>query len=185
MDLPMKKEKELNMKKIIAAVVVLAAFCFSAVSSSLGAETLKLGIFDMQRIMAESRTIKGYRQKIQKDLEPKKKAFADKQQLAGQLAEKLKKDGPSMSVSDRRDAEDRLSSAILEVKMMNEDLNLDFQRINKEFTQQAVDEISKTVRDIAAKESYTVIFEKNQAGVVYFKDWLDITGKIIKAYDSK
>ncbi|MBF0505554.1 MAG: OmpH family outer membrane protein [Nitrospirae bacterium] len=173
------------MKKIIPAVMVLAAFCISAVSSSLAAETLKIGIFDIQRIMAESRTVKGYREKLANDLEPKKKAFFAKREIANQLGEKLKKDGPSMSASDRRAAEDRLSSAMQEIKIMNEDINLDFQRINKELTQQAVDGIFKAVRDIASKENYTVIFEKNQAGVAYSKGSIDITEKVIKAYDSR
>lgn len=173
------------MKKIIAAVAVLAAFCFSAVSSSLAADALKIGIFDIQKILAESQTVKGYRQRIEKDLEPRKKALADKQQLARQLEETLKIDGPSMTTAARRIAQDQLSSAMLQVKMMNEDINLEYQRINQELTQQAVDEIFETARDIASKEDYSVIFEKNQAGVIYLKNRLDITEKIIKSYDSK
>ncbi|MGO9014530.1 MAG: OmpH family outer membrane protein [Dissulfurispiraceae bacterium] len=173
------------MKKIIVTVVVFAAFCLSAVSSSLAADDLKIGIFDIQKILAESKTVQGYRQKIEKDLEPKKKAFADKQQLASHLEEKMKIDGPSMSTSDRRIAEDRLSRAMLEVKMMNEDINLEYQRINKQLTQQAVDEIFRTAGDIGSNEDYSVIFEKNQAGVVFLKNRFDITEKIIKAYDSK
>ncbi len=173
------------MKKIMTAIIFLTAFCFSVVSSSFAADTLKIGIFDIQKILAESQTIKGYRQKIAKDLEPKKKAFADKQQLAGQMEEKLKIDGPSMSASERRTAEDRLSKAMLDVKIMNEEINLESQRINQELTRRAVGEIFETARDIGSKGDYTVIFEKNQAGIAYFKDRLDITEQIIKAYDSR
>ena len=97
----------------------------------------------------------------------------------------MKKEGASMSVQDRRSIEEKLSSDIRDLKRMKEDIDAELQKIDRDLTQQVIGEIVKVVKDIAAKDNYTIIFEKNDAGIVFLKEGTDITDKVIKAYDKK
>jgi outer membrane protein len=165
--------------------LLLGLVFFIALSSVCTAETLKVGVFDLKKIMTESKTVQGYRHKIDNDLLPKKKAFAAKQEAGRQMEERLKKEGASMATSDRRTLEEKLSSDIRDLKRMKEDFDAELQKIDRDLTQKAFEEINKVVKDIAVKESFTIIFEKNAAGIVFLKEGTDITEKVIKAYDKK
>ena len=59
------------MKRLMIIVSIL--FCFMVVGSTcLYAQALKIGVFDIQRIMKESKTIEGYRHELSKGIEAKK-----------------------------------------------------------------------------------------------------------------
>jgi outer membrane protein len=154
-------------------------------SMTVSAEILKVGVFDLKKVMAESKTVQGYRHKIDNDLAPRKKAYAAKQEAGRQMEERLKNEGSSMSFSDRRSLEEKLSNEVRDLKRMKEDFDAELQKIDRDLTQKAFEEINKVVKDIAAKENFTIIFEKNAAGIVFLKEGTDITEKVIKTYDRK
>lgn len=153
--------------------------------SSLYAENLKIGIFDIQKIMKESKVIEGYRQKIAREMESKRKSFIDRQEAAQRIEDRLKKEGQRISPRERKELEERLADEIKELRRMKEDIDMELQKTDRELTQKAFQEIGEVIKQIADAENYTVIFEKSSAGIVHFKDSVDITGKIIKIYDRK
>jgi hypothetical protein len=55
-------------------------FVVSLITPSFSQETLKIGVFDLQKVMKESKVVQGYRQKIGKELESKKKLLAEKEE---------------------------------------------------------------------------------------------------------
>lgn len=153
--------------------------------SSLHAENLKIGVFDIQKIMDGSKTIGGYRQKIEKEIETKRKVFLDKQRSARQLEEKLKKDGQKLSAGEKRSLEEKLADELRELKRQKEDVDIELQKRDRELTQQTLQELGDIIKKMAEKENYTIILEKNAAGIWHFKDTVDITGKIIGIYDKR
>jgi Skp family chaperone for outer membrane proteins len=72
---------------------------------SFSEETLKIGVFDLQKVMKDSKVVQGYRQKIGKELESKKKLLAEKEESVKQTEEKLKKEGQKLSVSQKKTLE--------------------------------------------------------------------------------
>ena len=148
-------------------------------SSVLGTG-FKLGVFDMQRIIKESKTIQGYREQLLKDVDKKRKPLQDRDNLIRTLDEKLKKDGKIMSPSDKKVFEEKLANGIKDARRMREDLNAETVRMERGVMQKTFMEIDAIVKKIAEKENYTVIFEKTAGGIVHFKDTIDITGKVIE-----
>ncbi|HEX8948193.1 MAG TPA: OmpH family outer membrane protein [Dissulfurispiraceae bacterium] len=166
------------MKKFLAAcALALAVLVFTSFPAQAG--DLKIGVFDIQRLMAESKTIEGYRQKLGKEIEAKRKVFAGKQEEVKQLEEKLKK------AEDKRQLEEKFSYELRELKRLKEDIDLDIQRMDRELTQTALKDIGGIIRDLAKKDGYTIIFEKSAAGIANYAESVDITKKIISLYDAK
>jgi outer membrane protein len=164
------------MKRLTIIVSIL--FCFMVVGSTcLYAQTLKLGVFDIQKIMQESKTINGYRQELSKGIEAKRKPLTDKENSVKALEEKLRKE--KLSAVDRRTLEEKLANEVKELKRLREDIDIELQRMDRELTQKAFRDIGEVVKNIADKENYTIIFEKNAAGIVHLKDTVDITGKVL------
>jgi len=154
-------------------------------STCLYAQALKLGVFDIQKIMRESKTIASYRQDLLKNIDLKRKPLQVKDEFAKTLDEKLKKDGNTMSPADRRALEEKLANEIKEIRRMKEDFDAKALKMDKELTQRIFLEIDTAIRKITAQEDYSIIFEKTAAGIVYLKEAFDITQKITNAYDTK
>ena len=161
-------------------IVFFFAFCVVWFNVSLvSAQSLKLGVFDVQKIMRESKTIAGYRQDLLKNIDLKRKPLQDKDEFAKALDEKLKKDGNIMSPADRRVLEERLTNEIKEIRRMKEDFDAEALKMDRELTQRIFLEIDTAIRKITAQEDYTIIFEKTAAGIVHFNSTVDITNKIL------
>jgi len=90
-----------------------------------------------------------------------------------------------MSSSRRKSQEEKLATELKELRRLKEDIEVEIGKMERELTQQALRDIEKVIKKIAKKEDYAIIFEKNAAGIVYFKDSVDITESIITDYDKR
>lgn len=162
------KDKEKDKKEAVAA-----------------ADALKLGVFDIQKILRDSKVVQDYRQKFGQEMAAKRKTFSEKQKSAVEIEEKLKKEGQRLSLEERKSLEEKLAVELKELKRLKEDLDAEIQKSDRELTQKTLQEIGGIIKQIFDKEGYTIIFEKSGAGIAIFKDTVDITGKIIKLYDKK
>jgi outer membrane protein len=166
------------MKKLFA--IVFASLCIVCFASSfIHAQELKIGVFDIQRIMKESKTVSDYRQDFLKGIELKRKPLLDKEAFVKAIEEKVKKDGSSLSPSDRKAIEEKLANEIKEARRMKEDFDTEAAKMERNLTQKIFSELDAIVRKIDEKENYTIIFEKSAAGIVLLKNTVDITDKIL------
>jgi len=165
------------MKKRILCITSIFFCCLILTATQLWAQVLKIGVFDIQRIMKESKTIDGYRHELSKGIEAKRKPLTDKENSVRTLEERLRKE--KLSAADRRTLEEKLANEVKELKRLREDIDIELQRMDRELTQKAFRDIGGVVKSIADKENYTIIFEKNAAGIVHVKDTVDITGKVL------
>jgi outer membrane protein len=167
------------MKKFFIAVFAsLFITCFFC--SFIHAQTLKLGVFDIQRIMKESKTISNYRQDFLKNIESKRKPLLDKEAFIKAIEEKIKKDSVSLLPGDRKAIEEKLADEIKEARRMKEDFDVEATKTERGLTQKIFSEIDAIIKKIDEQENYTIIFEKNNAGIVHYKSIVDITGKILE-----
>lgn len=173
------------MKRNCSILFILMFALFFTALSVQAAETLKIGIVDLQRVIAESKTVDNYRKKLGKDVEAKNSLLSDKQNAAAQIEEKLKKDGSKLQTGERNSLEEKLRREMKDLKRMKEDMEHDLKKADRELTEKSLKGINMIVEQIYEKENFSIIFEKNAAGVVKFKNALDITDKVIKAYDAK
>jgi len=164
---------------------IFAFALFFVAPSVQAAETLKIGIFDLQKVIMESKTVDSYRQKLAKDAEAKNSLFSDKQNAVRQTDEKLQKDGARLQAGERKSLEEKLQREIKELQRMKEDMELELKKADRELTERSLKGINMIVEQIYEKENYSIIFEKSRAGVIKFRSTLDITDKVIKAYDTK
>lgn len=148
----------------------------------VSAQELKIGIFDLQKIMRESKTVGGYRQDFLKSIETKRKPLQDKEEFAKAIEDKIKKDGSSLLPGDRKAIEEKLVDESKEIRRMKEDFNAEAMKMDRELAQKAFLEIDVIIKKIAEQENYTIIFEKTAAGIVHFKNTVDITGKILEQF---
>lgn len=172
------------MKKFAAVCFLIFGISVFYVSY-LHAQALKIGVFELQRIMRESKVIQGYRNTLEKEVEAKRRLLAEKQDSVKLIEEKLRKEDKTIPLDERKRLEERLAREVKELRRLKEDVDMELQKIDRELAQRALREIGDTVRELAHKEKYSMVFEKSLAGIAFCQDSFDITKKVIEIYDSK
>lgn len=168
------------MKRLfVLGVSAFFIICFMGIQD-VSAQAAKIGVFEVQKVMRESKTFEGYRQDLMKQIEAKRKPLRDREESAKATEEKLRKEGEKLPVNERRALEERLANDARDIRRLREDFEIEVRKLDTQLAQKALGMISGVVKNIGEREGYTVIFEKSAAGVAYFKDTVDITGKIIQ-----
>ncbi|RJP85911.1 MAG: OmpH family outer membrane protein [Desulfobacteraceae bacterium] len=163
---------------MFGAVAVMMLIAVSAGA----ADGAKIGIVDFQKVLTDSETGK----KIQAQMQEKGKGMEAKLIAAGKeietLAEQMSREAMVMSKEKREEKQREL-----EIK------KYDFQSLQKKFQMEfreeegkQIEKIKKEIFDMAAKigekDGYMLIIEKS--AVIYSPKSVDITGELIKEYDS-
>ncbi|MFZ6772549.1 OmpH family outer membrane protein [Undibacterium sp. SXout7W] len=156
--------------------LMICAACFASVAT-VQAQDSKVAIFDSQRVMRESGPAKAAEAKIEQEFSKRGKELQDMSARLKSMAEKLDKDAPVITESERIKRQRELTDLDQDFKrkqrIFNEDLN---QRKNEEIAA-LVDRAVKAVKQIAEAEKYDIVLQD----AVYFNPRVDITDKVLKA----
>jgi len=174
----------MNSKQLCVAMVSAAVFCMM-VGGVPAAEDLQVGVFDMQKVLRDSRTVAAYRQKFTAEIDSKRKVFEGKQLAVRQAEESLARAGRNLAEADRKAREEKLAADRRELKRFGEDLDADIQRLDRELGQKMRLELGEVITALGVQEKYSLIAERGAAGIFFMSPALDITDRIISAYDKK
>ena len=156
-----------------AALVAASFFMLS----NAYAEEIKIGFVSTERIFREATPAKAANQKIEQEFSRRDKELQEMSARLKAMADKLDKDAPVLSESDRGRRQRELG-----------DLDKDFQRKQREFREDlsqrrneelatVLDRTNKVIRQIAEAEKYDIVFQE----AVYISPRVDITEKVLKA----
>ncbi|UCF72778.1 MAG: OmpH family outer membrane protein [Deltaproteobacteria bacterium] len=166
-------------------------FLFSAVMIAvllahgigLGEDSIKIGLVDLQRCLQESKE----GQKVINLLKDKKAAlqrqFDTKQKELLELRQELEKQAMMLSMDAQEDKKKTIERKTRELEYFYKDLNEEMIRAQEKEKKEILKELSKIIEKIGAEGNYTLITERKAGGVLYCADSVDITEKVIKAYD--
>ncbi|MCK4525769.1 OmpH family outer membrane protein [candidate division WOR-3 bacterium] len=148
----------------------------------------KIGYIDSQRILSEYKGAKEMREKYEKKvLEWKKKAEQIKKEIIN-LRETLQTQGLLLSeeakmrkVKEIEDKENEYQQFIQSIWGQNGEA----ERMNQELMQPLLSEIDTLLTRIGEEEGFSMIFDASVGAVVYAKDELDVTDRIIQALNRK
>ena len=154
----------------------LVAAALLGLSQAAIAET-KIGFVNSDRVMREAAPAVRAQQRLEKEFEKRDQELQRIARDLKSMQEDLERNGPTMADGDRRNKERALT-----------ELNRDFQRKQREFREDlnqrrneelasVLDKANRSVKDIAEKENYDIIFQE----AVFANPRIDITDKVIKA----
>ena len=141
------------------------------------AQETKIGFVNTERIFREAVPAKAAQAKIEQEFSRREKELQDMAGRIKGMADKLDKDAPVLSESDRVRRQRELT-----------DMDKDFQRRQREFREDlnhrrneelatVLDRTNKVIKQIAEAEKYDIIFQE----AVYISPRIDITDKVLRA----
>lgn len=167
--------------KLSVTTIILAMCLF--ISNAYAADVAKIGLIDLQKILATSEAGKAANQKItakmqelQTDLQTKGTAIEEEQA-------RYEREATVMSKEARSEKERELKIKALDFQ----DLKTKYEDEMKAYQQELVAEFQKDILEvidqIGKKEGYLLILDKSSSGTLYAPSTIDITDQVIQQYN--
>jgi outer membrane protein len=166
----------LHSLKTFAAIALLAGASIAA-----SAQELKIGYINGERVLRESAAAKAAQAKLEAEFGKRERELTDDASRLKAAADKLDKEAPTLSESERSRRQRELVEADRDLqrkrRAFQEDLN---QRKNEELAN-VVERANRVIKQIFDTEKYDLIL---QEGVVFAGPRVDITDKVIRSLNN-
>ncbi len=165
-------------RALLMAVVLLFMFALGAQAADL-----KIGYVDLNKALNESDAGKKAVKTLEEIFKTKQAVIDEKQKEMRKLDEELTKQTSILNpdaLKGKREDFERLKK---DFQRMIKDSEEEVEKKRADFMDRIVKELSETIRKTGEEEGYAVILEKNEAGLIYSSEKLDLTDKIVKKYN--
>ncbi len=166
------------MKSLLRAILV--GLLAGVTSLAAHAQEFRVGFVNTDRIFREANTAKQAQAKLEQEFARREKELVDMGNTLKTASEKLERDAPTMSETQRNQRQKQLLDQDRDFQRkrreFQEDLNT---RKNEEF-QQVLERANRVVRQVAEAEKYDLVLQE----AVYINPKHDITEKVIKAINT-
>ena len=158
---------------------VLVALVFSLFGTSLFADSVKIGVVDLQKIMQTSSQMKDIQQKLEKEFKPRRdKLVATEASLKSDM-EKFKRDSAIMSASQKKDMEKKVIATQQQFERDGQQYQQELSTAHNEAMEGLYAKVRAAIAKIAQDEKYDIIVQKD--ATPFSSSGLDVTDKVIKA----
>ena len=161
----------MSLMKSIAAATLL-----SLVSAVAVAQELKFGYVNSERVLREAVPAKAAQAKLEAEFSKREKDLTDQAAKLKASADKLDKDGPTLSEAERGRRQRELVDADRELQRKRREFQEDLTQRKNEELQSVVERANRVIKQIFDSEKYDVILQE----VVFAGPRVDITDKVIK-----
>jgi outer membrane protein len=166
-----------SMTKWLSATAVAALL---AAAPLAGAQELKVGVVNSDRILRDSQPARAAMQKLEAEFSKRDK---DMQEMGARLkstAERFEKDGPVMSETDRVRRQREIAEMDREFQRKQREFREDFNQRRNEELQGLLERTNRIIRQIAEQEKYDLIVQE----AVYFNPRIDMTERVLRALNN-
>ena len=166
------------MKHLYLRYVLAASLTMSA--TTLLAEDFRVGFINTDRIFREANTAKVAQTKLEQEFSKREKELVDLGNSLKSNSEKLERDLPTLSETQRTTKQRQLSDQDREFQRKRREFQEDLNARKNEELQMVLEKANKVVKQVAEAEKYDLILQE----AVYINPKHDITEKVIKAINS-
>ncbi len=163
----------------------VAALLGAASSASLAQEKFRVGIVDMRKVLVESQAGKRVKDEMGKLVKQKQDELIKQEQQLKGLQEAYEKEQLLMTDEQRKKKQDEMQQKLAALQKQSQEAQRELGKKDQEFTRKAVGEIRPIVEEIAKAEKVKIVYERGESSVLYVEESVDLTDKVIKAYDAK
>ncbi len=151
-------------------------------ASLLAADTVKIGIIDVQKVLNESETGKKAKYDLEALIKTKQVSIDEKGKAIEKSKSDIEKQSSVLSAEARKNKEDELEKLLREYQRIVQDSQAEIKKKEAEFTDSILREIRELIEKTGEEEGYTIIIEKGM--ILFSNKGMDISDTILKKYDA-
>lgn len=169
------------MKTLARQCVAAVLMGVVALSAQVQAQEFRVGFVNTDRILKESAAAKAAGAKLEQEFSKREKDLIDQGVALKALADKLERESPTLSESQRGARQKQLVDQDRDLQRKRREAQEDLNARKNEELQGVFERANKVVRQIAETEKYDLVL---QEPVVYINPKHDITDKVIRALNA-
>ena len=159
-------------------------FMLFGMAANLQAESItKIGYIDLQSVIKNSKAGKAAKASFESEFKKKRLIIENKAKILAKEEQDFINQAPLMDYDAKKRRAEAIQHKKKELARLRDDFREELQKKDFELTQQILKELESVIKTIGSKEGYLLIVEKTESGVIYGSDEVDITQKVITAYD--
>lgn len=162
---------------------IVLLFSTMVMVSGAFAQDMKVGVIDFDRVLKESKGGKAAKAEIESRGKSIKGTLEKQEDELEKMKNKLEAEALVMSQEKRESQEREFRIKVNDFKSLQKKYAKDFKMFEAEVIKRIQKEVFDLVEDLGKQGQYDLIVERSMA--LYFKDSLDITDQLIKAYDRR
>lgn len=146
-------------------------------------EAIRIGVVDMQKALQSVEAGKAAKDKLEKEVETKKKDIQTEQTALQKLEAELEKQTLVLSDEAKAKKQRDLQERFMKFNQMAYRTQEELKKREMDLTKPILEKLRKLISDMAKNKGYTIILEKNENTILFSLDKDDLTGEIIVAFN--
>jgi outer membrane protein len=171
-------------KKLLASVAVLGVV-FGVFNGAAAAQELRIGVVDLRKVVLESKPGQAHRAERDKMVKERRDKLTKEEQSVRAMQEKLEKEKLTLTDKQQEQKRKEIADKIAALQKEAQEAQQEVSQRDSEALKKADVLLHAIVIDIAKQEKLTMVVDRNQPGLVWINEPVDITDKVLKAYEAK
>ncbi|HKY21956.1 MAG TPA: OmpH family outer membrane protein [Vicinamibacterales bacterium] len=174
----------------VCSVMVFSGSAFAQAPPAVSAPPapapapLRMAFLDLQRIAAESVEGKAASGRVQAITQKKGAELQEKTKALQSNQQKLQQGGAVLNDAARAQAQKEIDRLTIEIDRFQQDANAEVQEMQQQLQADFQEKLRPIVDGIVKELAIGLLFSAGDAGAIYVDPSLDITGEVIKRFDS-
>ena len=160
---------------------LVAAALLASAATGAGAQELKIGYVNSDKVLRDAVPAKAAQAKLEAEFSKREKDLTDIASRLKAASDKLDKDAPTLSESERVRRQRELVDQDRELQRKRREFQEDLAKRKSDELSALVDRANKVIKQIFDAEKYDLILQE----VVFASPKVDITDKVIKALNAQ
>ncbi len=163
----------------------LAALALALAAAPAARAEVKLGYVDFQRAIKEVEEGKATGALLKKDADEKQKQLNGRMEELKRLQEDLQKQAQILTPEARAAKAAEVERKTMETQEIYMKLQQELSAKERDAMRPLADKLTAVTREIAEADGFTMIFDRESAGLVYAPAALDLTNELIRKFNAK
>jgi len=172
-----------------ASILVLLSVFLLGVGFSAGAEELKIGVINAQKVLEVTKQGKKIKETLAEYVQTRQRLLESEAADLKKLEKDMATQATVLDTKAKAEKEQAFQQKVAVYQRRVQELNAEVEAKKREVLGGFTKAIEQAVREIAEKEKILLVMEKGGSNaaslVLYNQDSLDLTPRVIKALDSK
>jgi len=169
----------------LAVVIGILVFLGGWLAKPAGAAELKIGSVDIQKAVNECHAGKDAKKALTREVEKIQQQSVEKQKDLQKMKDALEKQAPMLNPDARASKEKEFQARVRDFQRWAEDNQNEINQKRIEMEREIQIGLRRVIQKMGADESFTLIVETNDQTVLFTSRAIDITDRVIRAYDAQ
>ena len=143
---------------------------------------LRIAIVDSQRVIFSVPEGIMAKKNLEKEFQAKQEALQKEGEEIQKLSQQLQNSSSVISEAKKKELSAEFQTKLMTFQKKEVQLRQEMRQKELQATQKITQKIVELAKQIAEEKNYFVVYEKSQSGLIYLKEYADITEDIILAY---